>query len=122
MNPRNQHQKQYRRGTVRNYPRLKFSIPRDCTLLVLIIGFMCRSLYGFCDSEQCDEQAHNGILMDPRWIKQNITTYLIKMIELQYCTHTPYLKGVQVYVRRDPSILSKVDLKSVVDVIIKYKV
>ena len=97
---------------MRNYPRLQFSIPRDCTL----------SLYGFCDSDKCNNQAHNGILMNPGWIKHNITTYLIKMIELQYYTRIPYLKGVQVYVRRDPSILYKVDLKAVADVIIKYGV
>ena len=120
MSPRKQ--EQYRRGTMRNYPRLQFSIPRDCTLLTLIIEFMCRSLYGFCDSDKCNNQAHNGILMNPGWIKHNITTYLIKMIELQYYTRIPYLKGVQVYVRRDPSILYKVDLKAVADVIIKYGV
>ena len=120
MSPRNQ--EQHRRGTLRNYPRLQFSIPRDCTLLTLIIEFMCRSLYGFCDSDKCNNQAHNGILMNPGWIKHNITTYLIKMIELQYYTRIPYLKGVQVYVRRDPSILYKVDLKAVADVIIKYGV
>lgn len=93
-----------------------------CTLSVPWDFVICREKEGICYSKYCSSETHGRIIMNPEWIKNNVTTYILMMINLCEKYHKDYMVGVQNYIGNDTELISRIKTHEVISRVIDCRV
>lgn len=117
MSPRSRRERGGRRGVEGNQSNRVY-----CSLSFLGTIVKFREKKGFCCSKECSPEKHGRIVMSHEWIQNNVTNYILLMINLCEKYNRDYMVGVRYYLEKKKYLISRIKPMDVIPRVVDCKV